>query len=251
MLMGLMINGVPLVTARFILGAKMAMAGVLIDGVKAFGEKFGQQSADFIANEQANQLEFVRYSNNYRHGIENIQKFSDMAFLDPKNSKHKGVLDKRMQEFMDQAGHMHKQGDALDALAKDLGTKGMIALSAAAATGMISVPALAFGSERYLNSVSGALGGSKTFHRMAHSMKAQLYEDNFKLQYYQFARGAAADQLVALQGASSKRGEYWNHPTFSQDSVKNLYMNPELARQQEMQTKFQIMGDILGKQKRR
>lgn len=74
-LISLMMTGVPLLTAHAIIGSKRAMGGVLIDGLRAFGERLGGAAADWTAINNIQNNEMLRRDFLVR---ENLSRFDNL-----------------------------------------------------------------------------------------------------------------------------------------------------------------------------
>ena len=73
-LISLMMTGVPLLTAQAVMGSKKAMAGMLIDGLRALGEKLGGSAADWTATQNLLHLDRQRSDILVRKNMQDLDK---------------------------------------------------------------------------------------------------------------------------------------------------------------------------------
>ncbi len=244
-LLGMMINSVPIVTGRLVLGAKMAIGGVLVDAMKVVADNYGGQSAAFIANEQCNDIEMIRYSNTYNHAVQalssaNFGNVGDLSFYDPPNTKGLNLLGKKFKSYANLINEVQNQAKKMEELSNTQTVTG----SKLAALGLISGNAatgtLSFGITALQQKALKA--ASVKYSQMANAMMANYYRKNYQLQHYMYAQGAAHQDLVALQGAVSKRGEYWNHPDFPQGMVGGVAQDMLKSKNafEELKEKYKV-----------
>lgn len=142
-LISLMMTGVPLLTAHAIIGTKRAMAGILIDGIRAFGEKLGGSAADWTAVENIQNDELLRRDMFVR---ENMMRLDKLLEGFDKASGGQDALERRfghrrgeMDTLLDRVGLKMEQGAiGAERLGRQL-TSGISNLANDAASGIDSV----------------------------------------------------------------------------------------------------------------
>lgn len=77
MLVGVMMNAVPMLSAQVVLGAKSAVAGQLVGGVKSMAEKLGGWRSDYVANQQSLQLKGIGDAYRAQWTMQQINKGAD------------------------------------------------------------------------------------------------------------------------------------------------------------------------------
>lgn len=210
MLLGMMINSVPILSGQAILGSKAAVGGFLINGLKSVSEKIGGTAADYAATAQTHRLRYL--ADNYRFNWVKNQMDNDNMF-------NKTISDLNAQAKAELAKGASMANTGL-AIAGVVGLGGLVVAGAAAAPALLggAVVKTVVGGGLTTSALGQAIGFGE--HRLGIARQRQANE---AIAMMITTRGQALYEstnylnpvinLYALQQATMNRGQFYDAVT--------------------------------------
>jgi hypothetical protein len=196
-LIGMLVVGVPMLSAQVVLGGKKIMVGMLLDGIKQMGNTYG------TAMEKAESV-----SQGYQ--FDNLRETGVAAYVGDKIKKEEAAT-KAAEEARKKAEERKEEGGFWSSFGKGLAIVGGVALLAAA-TVVTGGAALVVAGAGVAAVGGGALANQHGVgqQRLANGEIASLNKANAALHQYNAGRLESTMMLDELRAGVTNRGEFWN-----------------------------------------
>lgn len=225
-MLSVMLVAVPLVSAQLVLGAKKAIAGTFINGLKTMGEKLGGAAADWTAHDQLTRINYMRES--FVEDYVNTRVNADEIARNLQNLQTRNNID----NAADAAQVKQESGTKRGWWGAILGV-GIVAVGAAlCATGVGAV----VGAGLVVAGAGVAVGGTVAYSgysewregkldaRAANSARIDWRTQNMELHRFASNNTTEVRNMDALRSGLANRGEFWNLVDAPTAVPKNLAM---------------------------
>ena len=213
-LMALLISGVPMFSGQFVLGAKNAINGVLVEGLKSLGQTLGGSWADYISHKQVQRTD--EHRNKYlvqetmagmKRGPANARMAAMRRTIDDKKKEGEAIVNRgaRAADLWMAAGLFVLAGACLVAafLTSWTGIGLVLFVGLAAAAG---------GAAASYGTASASKKEGLGMQREANAMEPDYIRKNMRYTYWNAVDSPGFRQWDEIRGGLSLRGEYWNVP---------------------------------------